>query len=114
MRKWTRGEIIAECIFGIVAVVVSVWIGVRVGNGDWFNKPEQATRYSPTVVTSEIMTEAGERFTAGATVINNEGKKLRDAIGQQRDISDFRLWREMRAAEEKALSWKTSRHKDLK
>ena len=103
MRKWTRGEIIAEFLCGIVAVVIGVWVGVGVGNVGWFNKPERAARYSQTIITPEVMTEAGERFTAGAAVINSEGKKLRDAIGQQRDINDYRLWREMRAAEEKAL-----------
>jgi len=59
------------------------------------------------------MKEAGERFTAGAAVINNEGKKLRDAIGQQKDINDYRLWREMRAAEEKALMERMTRIKKM-
>jgi len=115
MKKWTRGEIITECICGIIAVIVGAWVGVGVGNGDWFNKPEKATRYSQTTITPEIMTEAGERFTAGAAIINSEGKKLRDAIGQQRDINDYRLWREMRVAEEKAFLERMSpKHKDLK
>ena len=112
MRKWTRGEIIAECLCGIVAVIIGVWVGVNVGNGDWFNKPERAARYSHTTT---IATSAeGERFATAAAIINSRVKELRDAIGQQRDINDYRLWREMRIAEEKALSWKTSRHKDLK
>ena len=113
--NWTRAEIITEIICGAVAVVVSVWIGQSVGNGGWLNKPERTTRYSPVVITSEVMAEAGERFTAGAGIITSEGKKLRDAISQNRDINDFRLWREMRVAEEKEIMKKMSpRYKDLK
>ena len=115
LKNWTRGWIITECICGLVAVILSVWIGVNMGNSDWFNKPDRATRYSPIIITPEVMAEAGTRFTDGVTVINNEGKKLRDAIGQQRDINDFRLWREMRVAEEKAFLERMSpKHKDLK
>ena len=113
MKKWTRGEIITEIICGLVAVVIGVWVGVGIGNGDWFNKPERAARYSQTIITPEVMAEAGERFTAGAAVINNEGKKLRDAIGQQRDINDYRLLREIHVAEEKALMERMARIKKV-
>ena len=114
MKKWTRGEIITEIICVIVAVVIGVWVGVGIGNVGWF-KPEKVARYSQTIITPEVMAEAGERFTAGAAVINNEGKKLRDAIGQQRDINDYRLLREIHVAEEKALMERMSpKHKDLK
>ena len=112
-QNWTRGWVVTECICGIVAVVIGVWVGVGVGNGDWFNKPERVARYSQTIITPEIMTEAGERFTAGAAIINSEGKKLRDAIGQQRDINNYRLWREMREAEEKALLERMARIKKV-
>ena len=111
MKEWTRGWIITEIICGIVAVVVSLWIGFGVGNGGWLNKPEKAARYSPTIITPEVMAEAGERFTAGAAIINNAGKKLRDAIGQQRDINDLRLLREIHAAKEKALMERMTRIK---
>ena len=113
MKEWTGGWIIAECIGGIVAVVVGLSIGFGVGNSDWLNKPERVARYSQTIITPEIMTEAGERFTAGAAIINSEGKKLRDAIGQQRDINNYRLWREMREAEEKALLERMARIKKV-
>ena len=115
MKEWTGGWIIAECIGGIVAVVVGLSIGFGVGNSDWLNKPERVARYSQTIITPEIMTEAGERFTAGAAIINSRVKELRDAVRQQVNINDLRLLREIHVAEEKALMERMSpKHKDLK
>jgi hypothetical protein len=96
-------DFIETCICIIIAVPISVLVGINAVNVDWFGRPGNSGQYSPTIITAALMAEAGERYTEGASVINERGKELRDALSQRTNIDDLRLLRQIHAAEEKAF-----------